>query len=274
MKKRSFAAVCLVFVLVFSTMAVSAFAADKHVAPDVATEDRDRNITLDLIFEPVGSLNDASRFYRGDVAVLAATVTNKTDAEISGKLSIYDPALKYLDVIAEPICNDDDILTISAHDSETIAYVVEFSGEPDPEMPVNWKSTAMFEFETGGVMSVNIDCAYGVPDLRLGLDAVKANGRILVSNAGDGGASNVRFRFYAKADAISDSDLPEGVTILDDGRVEIGLGAIVPDGVINRDMSAVILDKIDLSKPWELVFADAVTSDDVIAGEGLISQNK
>lgn len=271
MKKRSFAAICLVFVLLFCSMAVSAFAVDKTVAPDPAVSDQKSNIALDLIFEPVGSLNDSSRFYRGDVAVLAATVTNKTDIAISGKLSIYDPVLKYLDVIAEP-AGDASMLTVAPHDSETVAYVVEFSGAPDPEMPVDWKSTATFEFETGGVMSVNIDCAYGVPDLRLGLDAVKANGRILISNAGDGGASDVRFRFSVKSGALSDLELPDGVAILNDGRVEIGLGAVVPGGEINKDMSAVILDKIDLSKPWELVFADAVSGDDVIAGEGLISQ--
>ena len=44
MKKRSFAAICLVFVLVFSTMAVSAFAADKTVAPDPAVSDQKSNI--------------------------------------------------------------------------------------------------------------------------------------------------------------------------------------------------------------------------------------
>ena len=65
------------------------------MAPDPAVSDQKSNISLDLIFEPVGSLNDSSRFYRGDVAVLAATVTNKTDIAISGKLSIYDPVQNY-----------------------------------------------------------------------------------------------------------------------------------------------------------------------------------
>ena len=50
MKKRSFAAICLVFVLLFCSMAVSAFAVDKTVAPDPAVSDQNSNIALDLIF--------------------------------------------------------------------------------------------------------------------------------------------------------------------------------------------------------------------------------
>lgn len=227
------------------------------------------DVGLELVFERVGALNQGSRFYAGDTAVLAATVTNKTDAEIAGTLSFHDPVLKYLEPVAVPAAEKSGsgyALRVGPHASETVAFVYSFPFGPDPGMPRDWQSMALFRPDSGGEVRGSVACAYGCPCLVLDRAKIERDGVIDIRNDGDGGAGDVRFRFWPKKDV---KNVPDGASILDDGRVELRLGGIAAKGSLSRDVSGFLHEYMDEGRPWELVFSDGALGLERKAAEGL-----
>lgn len=251
-------------VLMILFLASTAFAAEPMHRNDV---------DLDLIFEHVGASNQGSRFYAGDVAVLSVTVTNKTDRDISGTLDIYDPAVGYLDLVSAPVCEGNTsagyVLDVAPHSSDTIAFVYSFPSDLDPGMPRDWLCQAEFRPDSGDPVREGIDCAYGSPVLILDRDKLAKDGVIDVRNDGDGGAGNVRLRIYAKK-AVK--NVPDGASVLDDGRIEIGLGGIAQGGKIGKDVSGFLHEYLDPDRPWELVFSDQALGMERKAAEGLFRE--
>lgn len=183
----------------------------------------------------------------GDGVYYLVSICNRSDARVTGQMSLGVPVLPEaksfwtagLSRTHDNMLSSGDIV-LEPGETAYAGVVVQL---PDRLDTTGWFVQAQFVFDDGGhtVLSRNASCLFGEPELSLKADMTGGSLHIRVGNDKDatGGASCVTAVLTLKSDipdkVLNASGLA-GCADVQDGRLVISLGSLVPGGKIEESL--------------------------------------
>lgn len=202
---------------------------------------------------------DGDCYDAGDLVLVDVTVENKSDRSVSGYIRILCPAFDDHEVLAGPcwpVLEPVDRMGWDVADLEpggTAEAVIVMRAPEGTDHP-DWVATAYFsESGSRGMAFAHAEGHFGVPLLKADKSALLKDGILRVHNAGNGGASRVKFQFSVKSAWQDAGNWPDGAAYIGGGMAEIGLGGIAPGGTAEKDVSGLLHQRMDYNGDYRFV---------------------
>lgn len=251
--------VCMVLAVMAAVSCVcsSAFALEPGTALGEPPLGIDTGVVVNMDVQVVG--RSGNRYDSGDMLVLTASVENRTEFPVSGDLWMTYPDSGCV-VVAEPVLESrkdakDRVYAVDDLQPGVCVDAVLVLRAPDESDITDWLATATFAIKNGGgCMAKTAEAHFGKPDVKLSREALVRDGVLDITNTGTGAASSLKFRFLAKKGWQKQDGLPDGAYYIGEGRIEIELGAIAAKGHIERDVSGLLHERMNMDGDFELIY--------------------
>lgn len=228
----------------------------------------------DVPYEPVfvtltqgivsGESGDEIWSMPGDSVYYLVSIRNRSDRDVTGRLSLGMPVLSEAKSVwtAGVSKFNDTMLT----GDETVlepggtAYAGVVLELPEKLGTTGWAVQAQFVYDgKTAVLSENMSCWFGEPELSVKSEMTGGNLRIHVENSSDasGGAAGIRaslkLKFEIPEKLWNDSALKSCAEIRD-GRLSISMGSLIPGGKVDKSLGELTkyVDKASLEITYQL----------------------